>query len=242
MSQNPPQLIVAIIPARGGSKGIPHKNIVPINGVPLLAYSIRQAAATPAINRVIVSTDDQEIAAVAQDYGADVVARPAAISGDAASSESALLHVLDHFKQAEGKEPEVVVFLQPTSPIRQSDDITHALETFAILNLDALFSACHVEGFTWRVKGQFVSPVNYDPTHRPMRQDLQEHIIEENGSIYIFKPWVIRQFNSRLGGKIGYHLMDRLSSYQVDRPGDIVTIEAIMNMLNIEINLGGKRD
>lgn len=232
-SQNQPQKIIAIIPARGGSKGIPRKNLVLVNGLPLLAYSIRQAAATPEISRVFVTTDVPEIAAVAKAHHAEVITRPDAISGDDASSESALLHVLDHLNTHENYQPDIVIFLQATSPIRQANDIHQALQIFKTDNLDALFSACAVEGFTWRVKQQDVSPVNYNPTRRPMRQDLAEHIIEENGSIYIFKPWVLRQFNSRLGGKIGYVTMDRLSSYQVDRPEDIPAIQAIMNFLNI---------
>jgi len=108
--------ILALIPARGGSKGIPHKNIRLLNGKPLIAYTIEQAQQTPAITRVVVSTDDAEIAGVAQKYGAEVVWRPAGLSGDTATSESALLHALDHLRDTEGYEPDLVVFLQATSP------------------------------------------------------------------------------------------------------------------------------
>jgi len=233
------QKIIAIIPARGGSKGIPRKNIVPINGIPLIAYSINHALATPGIQRVIVSTDDPDIMSVAVDFQAEVFHRPNSISGDHASSESALSHVLDHLIEKEDYHPDLVVFLQATSPIRQTDDLTRALHTFFENNLDSLFSACAVEGFTWRVSSEKLSPVNYDPTHRPMRQDLVEHVIEENGSFYIFKPWVIQRYNSRLGGIIGYHLMDRLSSFQVDRPQDVANIQVILEILK---KLGGLHD
>ena len=90
--------VLAIIPARGGSKGIPRKNLQLIAGKPLLAYTLEQAQHTPAISRVVVSTDDPEITEVAQRYGAEVVWRPADISGDLASSESALLHALDYLR------------------------------------------------------------------------------------------------------------------------------------------------
>ena len=121
--------ILAIIPARGGSKGIPRKNLQPLAGKPLLAYTIEHARATPAVTRVVVSTDDVEIASVAQQYGAEVIWRPAEISGDTATSEAALLHALDHLRDNEGYEPDLVVFLQATSPLRRSDDIQRAVET-----------------------------------------------------------------------------------------------------------------
>ena len=107
---------LAIIPARGGSKGIPRKNVRLVAGKPLVAHSIEHARNTPAIQRVIVSTDDQEIADVARQYGAEVVLRPADISGDTATSESALVHVLDTLKEQENYEPDRVVFLQCKPP------------------------------------------------------------------------------------------------------------------------------
>jgi len=224
--------VLAIIPARGGSKGIPHKNIVPLAGKPLVAWSVEAARQTPAVTRVVVSTDDEDIAKVSRQFGAEAVTRPTEISGDSASSESALLHVLDAFQTTEGWEPDLVVFLQATSPLRQPDDIQRAIETLQRDEADSLFSACHVEGFTWRLPrdGQAgrVEPINYDPIHRPRRQELAEEILEENGSIYVFKPWVLRQFNSRLGGKIAVHKMDRLDSFQIDTLADLELLEGLI--------------
>jgi N-acylneuraminate cytidylyltransferase len=114
---------LAIIPARGGSKGIPRKNIRPLAGKPLLAYNIEAARNSRYIQRVVVSTDDPEIARVAQQYGAEVVWRPAEISGDTASSESALLHTLATLREQESYAPDVLVFLQCTSPLTLAEDI-----------------------------------------------------------------------------------------------------------------------
>jgi YrbI family 3-deoxy-D-manno-octulosonate 8-phosphate phosphatase len=225
---------IAIIPARGGSKGIPRKNFLPLAGKPLVAHSILQAQQVPAISRVIVSTDDEEIAAVSREWKAEVILRPAEISGDTASSESALLHVLDSLKEKEGFEPELVVFLQATSPMRAPDNITCAIEALKREGADSLFSSCRVEGFTWRLAGGIVKPVDYDPAMRPRRQDLPGETWEENGSFYLFKPWVLRKFNSRLGGKISLYRMSVLDSFQIDEPGDFEFIEHLMKFERVE--------
>lgn len=225
------QRILALIPARGGSKGIPRKNIQSLGGKPLLAYSIEAALKTPSIDRVVVSTDDDDIGAVARQYGAEVIWRPAEISGDSASSESALLHALDHLQDLNGYQPDLVVFLQATSPIRQPHDVQNAIDHLLQEDADSLFSACHIEGFIWQSVGGRISPVNYEPERRPLRQELEKEIVEENGSIYIFKPWVLRQHHSRLGGKIAIYPMSRLSSLQIDRPADLELAEKVLSIL-----------
>ena len=219
--------ILAIIPARSGSKGIPGKNVKPLRGKPLLAYSIAHALGTPSITRVVVSTDGLEIAAVAEHYGAEVIWRPDEFSTDEASSESALRHALDHLMDAEGYDPELVVFLQATSPIRQPDDIRKALETFHAQDADSLFSAGPFEGFVWRKQGDDLDSFSYDYRNRQRRQDAPEDLIE-NGSIYIFKPWVLQENDNRLGGKIAVYKMHPLDSFQVDSLADLEMIEQIM--------------
>jgi N-acylneuraminate cytidylyltransferase len=218
--------VIAIIPARGGSKGIPNKNIRPVAGIPLLAHSITHALRTPEIKRVIVSTDDQAIARVAKDWGAEVIWRPREISDDTSPSEAALLHVLDQLQEAEGYTPSLVVFLQATSPLRREDDIQNSIDTLIRERADSLFSACPVHGFVWRDDGDGVASVTYDHRSRPRRQDTNEHLVE-NGSIYVFKPWVIRESNNRLGGKIAVYRMDALDSFQVDEPGDLEIMERL---------------
>lgn len=218
--------VLAIIPARGGSKGIPRKNVRPLLGKPLLAHTILQAREAPSVNRVVVSTDDAEIAEVARRYEAEVVPRPAEISGDKASSESALHQVLDHLNQTEGYQPDLVVFLQATSPLRQPGAIQAAIDTLEREQADSLFSACPVHGFVWRSHGGRLTSLSYDYHARPRRQDIGEDLIE-NGSIYVFKPWVLRETDNRLGGKIAVYRMDPLDSFQVDEPGDLELMEQI---------------
>ncbi len=206
-----------------------------VGGKPLLAWSIEQARQTPQISRVFVSTDSDEIAKVAREYGAEVIMRPAEISSDTASSESCLVHALDMVQSTDYgprttdfRQPDLVVFLQATSPLRETDDIQRAIETLERENADSLFSACRVEGFVWRV-GKDGTPrsFTYDHLRRPRRQDAPEDLIE-NGSIYIFKPWVLRKFNNRLGGKVAVYRMPALNSFQIDEPADLELVEAVM--------------
>ena len=218
--------ILAIIPARGGSKGIPRKNIRNVGGKPLLAHSIEHAWAAPEVTRVVVSTDDAEIAEIARQHRAGVVMRPAEISGDAASSESALQHTLNHLRETEQYRPDLVVFLQATSPLRRTHDVRDAIRTLESEGADSLFSAGPVHGFVWRVENGRPRSFSYDFEHRPRRQDAPEDLIE-NGSIYIFKPWVIEQHGNRLGGKIAVYRMEALYSFQIDEPSDLHLFEAL---------------
>ncbi len=219
--------ILAIIPARGGSKGIPGKNLYPVAGKPLIAHTIKHALEARSVDRVVVSTDDSEIGEVAEQYGAEVVWRPAEISGDLASSESALLHVHDRFMQRENVEPEVLVFLQATSPIRSSVDIDEAVKQFLDEELDSLFSASPAHGFVWELRGESLQPLTYDYRRRPMRQEIGERLME-NGSFYVLRPKILVDGGNRLGGRIGIFRMGFIESLQVDGPEDIELIEWIL--------------
>jgi len=221
---------LAIIPARGGSKGVPRKNIRLLAGHPLLSYSIAHARATPEINRIVVSTDDPMIARVAHECGAESIIRPAEISGDTATSESALVHTLDHLLDTEDYEPDLVVFLQATSPLRRADDISIAIRTLLDDEADSLFSACPMHGFVWRRErgGSEWRSQTYDYRNRQRRQDAPEDVVE-NGSIYVFRPWVLRELGNRLGGKISVHFMDAADSVQVDTPADLELVEHLLS-------------
>lgn len=219
--------ILALIPARGGSKGIPGKNLRLLGGLPLLTWSLRHASASPSVRRVVVSTDSDEIAAVARGEGAQVVHRPAELAGDEASSESALSHALDELEARDGYAPELVVFLQATSPLRRPGEIERAIETLDREGADSLFSASPVHGFVWRRKGRALDALTYDPRRRPRRQEIGEDLLE-NGSIYLFKPRILAEHGNRLGGKIAVHPMHPLDSFQVDEPGDLELMERLL--------------
>ena len=178
---------VAVILARGGSKGIPQKNLVEICGKPLMVWSIEQALAAEFIDSVWVSSDSDTILEVAIDAGARPIKRPENISHDTASSEAAWLHAIDEIEKT-GHEPNQVVGIQATSPIRESNDFDQALREFTTGGYDSLFTVMEMEDFlVWKDGGVAgYSPVNYDYKNRQMRQAIERRYLE-NGSFYIFK-------------------------------------------------------
>ena len=184
---------LALIPARGGSKGIPGKNLKEVGGVPLVARSIQAAQASGLVTRVVVSTDDDAIASVSLEYGADVVRRPAALANDTASSESALLHALDHFAD-EGSLPASIVFLQCTSPFTTGEQIDRVLTALQQENVNSAFAVAPWHGFLWREDGR---GINHDPHQaRQRRQDLEPAFLE-TGAIYAMKTAAFRSSGNR---------------------------------------------
>lgn len=218
--------VTTIIPARGGSKGIPGKNVRPLNGKPLITHSIEAALSADLVDRVYVTTDDSQIAQVACDYGADIIHRPADLASDTASSESALLHALQEILQKENQ-PELIVFLQCTSPLRTGTDIDRAIKQLRNEKADSLLSVSPSHRFLWHVIDGKSESINYDYCNRPRRQDMNPQYVE-NGSIYIFKPWVLNKLGNRLGGKISLYIMREDQNWEIDSSQDFEYIEFLM--------------
>lgn len=220
--------VIAIIPARGGSKRILRKNLLPLRGKPMLAYSIEHACAAKGISTVYVSTEDPEIAAVACRYGAEVVWRPQELAGDEATSESALRHVLDWHGLQGRTEPDLVMFLQCTSPVRRPGTLDQALAAVQAQNADSLFSACENSRLIWGLSAEGQPyPFNYDYRRR-QREQTMDRQFRENGSLYVFKPHILREENNRLGGRMAVFEMDYWSSFQIDTPEHCELIEWIL--------------
>jgi YrbI family 3-deoxy-D-manno-octulosonate 8-phosphate phosphatase len=215
---------IAIIPARGGSKRIGRKNVLPLAGEPLVVHTVRHAMAAKEVDEVIVSTEDDEIAAITMAVGATVIPRPAELADDRATSESALLDVLD---ARATPDPELVVFLQATSPVRRPADIDAAVRQLRKSGADSLLSACRDRGFFWSTGPDGAQPTNYDPLWRPREQDMPPQY-RENGSIYVFRTPVLREGGARLGGRIEIYEMDEWSSVQIDEPEDVELAQWIL--------------
>jgi len=231
MTQDRRQEVLAIIPARGGSKGIPGKNLKLLAGRPLIAYSIVSARNAKCVSKVVVSTDDDQISQAAFNYGADVVRRPASISKDDSASEEALIHVLDTLLSEKDYSPDVVVFLQPTSPLRGEDDIDNAVAVLLAEQADSVFSS-YAEHFSgrWRMDESCrLAPINYKRDSRPRRQDYPVEFVE-NGSIYVFLPDVLKRFSNRLGGVVVSYEMPMFRSLQIDTLDDLEAMEVLMSM------------
>ena len=224
---------VAVIPARGGSKGLKNKNIYPVAGKPLLAWTILQALASTSIERVFVTTDDQTIAEVASEYGAEVIVRPPELSGDKATSESAIIHAAGVIERDHHIPIDIIVFLQATSPLRKPQDIDRAVELFLREGADSLISVTRADDLTlWESKGGEWKSVNFDYRNRGMRQDRPTQFIE-NGSIYIFNPETLTVFGNRIGEKLSAYEMDFWQTWEIDTLEEIDLIEYYLNKKNL---------
>ena len=226
--------IIAIIPARGGSKGLPGKNVMNMAGKPLIAWSIKHCLESELVNEVYVSSDDEAILSVAREYGASPVLRPAELASDHASSEVALMHVMQTIKQPESVD--YVVFLQPTSPLREKADLDKAIRQIVTSKSDSLLSVTpHRDHFLWRFddKGTAQS-LNYDYNNRKPRQKIEETFLE-NGSFYIFKPKILLELKNRLGGKIDFYQMPKLYSFQIDSYEDFQICEKLISLVGLEM-------
>lgn len=223
---------MAIIPARGGSKGIPDKNIRPVAGAPLIAHVIRAAQKSAHITRIVVSTDSDAIAAAAKAEGAEVVQRPAEISGDTASSESALLHVLQQLDDTEHYRPALLVFLQCTSPLSLPEDIDAAIETLRREGADSALTATPFHGFIWRTgsDGGAVG-VNHEKQVRPRRQDRAPEFLE-NGAIYVMNAAMFREKRHRFFGRTALSLMPAERSLDIDSLEDLAVAERVLTARN----------
>lgn len=219
--------IIAIIPARGGSKRIKSKNITQLAGKPMIAYTIEHALRSKFVDRIIVSTEDKRIAEVSKKYSAEVFERPVELANDKVTSESALLHVLDEIEKRGEKKPDLVVFLQCTSPVRKKNDIDNAIKMLIDKQADSIFSAARNFGLIWSKGSGGVFSLTYDYKTRKREQEMDRQY-RENGSIYVFKPEILRIHNNRLGGKIEIYEMDVWSSFQVDESEDLQLVEWIM--------------
>lgn len=219
---------IAVVPARGGSERIPRKNLLSIRGRPLLLHTLEQALRADAVDAVLVSTEDEEVAEIARAAGTGVVMRPRELASAAATTESVLLHVLDHWRETEGTDPDLAILLQCTSPVRKRRDIDQAVAQLVRSDSDSLFSACPDPGLFWTLDENKPTPLNYDPRNRKREQEMAPQY-RENGSIYVFKPSILRTTGSRLGGRIAIYEMDPLSSFQVDSGGDAELIEWVLS-------------
>ncbi len=220
---------LAIIPARGGSKGILGKNLKEVNGKPLIAWSIEHALSSPEVQHVIVSTDNEEIAKISKDYGAEVpFIRPIDLAQDATPTEPVLIHALD-FYEKQDYFFDAVILLQPTSPFRKQSTLSKAIKEFENSNSDSLLSVCENHHFFWKNKAK--PEALYDFQNRPRRQDISEfdRWYRENGSIYITRAHILRKNNNRLGGKISMFVMTEEESWEIDSQADLKIASALMS-------------
>ncbi len=224
--------IVALIPARAGSKGVPGKNIMVLNGKPLISYTISQALQSTSITRTIVSTDGADIAAVATEHGAEVpFMRPAEFARDASPDIDVFRHLLDYLRDTEGRLPDLVVHLRPTGPIRRVALIDKAiglmLDHPEATALRSIALAEQTPYKMWLMDGAFLKPVATVPglpdAHSVGRQQLPR-AYWQNGYVDIVRPQTILEGNSMVGDRPLAFLVDQ-PKYDIDYPKDVPIVE-----------------
>lgn len=225
--------ILCVIPVRGGSKGVPGKNIRPLGGRPLVAWTIKSALNAQEDLRVLVSTDSEEIAEVARAHGAQVpFLRPAELAQDTTATEPVVEHALAHVREHHG-EPEAVMLLQATSPLRMPDTLDRAIRQFRETGVDSLVGVVPTPPFIWRhgASPEDAPTAAYDVAQRKRRQDMGRTDLRyrENGSLYLTRPDVYDRQHNRLGGAIGLFILHELEGVDIDTELDFRLAELQMD-------------
>lgn len=217
--------VVALIPARGGSKGIPLKNIKPLGGRPLIHWALEAACLSEAIEEVFVATNDERIAAVVAEFGhpkVRVISRSPETATDTASTESVVLefardHEFDH-----------LVLIQATSPLLQASDLDGGLRRYFEGRADSMLSVVRQKRFLWEADaGGVARPLNYVPASRPRRQDFAGFLVE-NGAFYVTGREALLASGCRLSGRIMCHEMAEETYVELDEPADWDAVGAML--------------
>ncbi|GAA3974021.1 N-acylneuraminate cytidylyltransferase [Streptomyces plumbiresistens] len=233
--------VLAVIPARGGSKGVPAKNLAPVGGVPLVVRAVRECRATRLVTDVVVSTDDQAIAAAARQAGAEVVLRPAAIAGDTATSEAAVLHAMEAHEALHGAAVDAVLLVQCTSPFIVREDIDGVAGAVVENGADTAVTVAPFHGFIWRdaddeagsgeVTGGY--GVNHDKSFRPRRQDRPQDLLE-TGTAYAMDAAGFRKHQHRFFGHTELIRTDPARVLEIDDPHDLARARALAPLFDAD--------
>lgn len=204
---------VALVPMRGGSKGIRNKNVIDILGKPLCFYSLDALVQSGVFDKIVVSTDSDliEETVEALQLGVEIYRRPSMLGGDNVSTEDVIRDFLDHYSA------DFVVLAQITSPLITSENVKEVVHQYKTTSVDSIVSVVRFKRFIWSADAQ---PLNYSPLKRPRRQDFSGSLVE-NGAIYIFSPDGFLNNNSRLHGKIGLYEMTEENFVEVDELNDL---------------------
>lgn len=234
--------VLAIIQARGGSKGIPHKNIKPLCGKPLIGWTIEAALASKLVTRVIVSSDDDEILKVSKGYGAEVpFKRPAEFATDGAKSIGLLEHALKWLAENENYSPDAVVQLKPTNPLRTGDHIDTCVERFfQEPTLDAVITVVKASIHplkTWKFEGEHLVPFipeevfGIHEAAKTPRQQLPE-AYGNNSCVHVLNPKTILEKHSSIGTRVAGVELSREESINIDEPIDFDIAELLLQRKN----------
>ena len=224
--------MIAIIPARGGSKGLPKKNIKLLNGIPLICHTIKTALESKSIHRVIVSTDDEEIAKISKNCGADVpFMRPISLAMDDSMVMDTYFHVIDKIREETKSQIDSFVALLPTVPLRLADDIDNAVKIFKSYNADSVISVVKAPvPIEWyrKITNKGILE-NYLPEFNATRnrQEFKEAYVP-NGSIYVFRVEPLRSKREYYNKKTYPYIMPSERSVDIDYSSDFEWAEFLL--------------
>ncbi|MFR9710706.1 cytidylyltransferase domain-containing protein [Paenibacillus sp. MB22_1] len=235
-------ITLAIITARGGSKGVPLKNIKPLNGVPLIEYTIKAALSSHCIDEVLVTTDHEEIAKVSRKAGALVpFLRPAELATDEAKSVDAMIHAIDYYEKHFNCKVNDVILLQPTSPLRTANDIDQAWNQYQRLHVESLQSVVETSDHPYYLRdineGILVKYDQQESRTDLRRQDLSK-LYRLNGAIYIVKRDIIMNDKTLFSDRCGAYIMSKENSVDIDDWIDFQIAEVLIK--NQELVVRGK--
>jgi len=211
--------IVGFIPARGGSKEIPDKNIVPIAGYPLIAHTILSLKVV-GVEKVYVSTDSKRIANIALSYGADIIDRPSQYSTDESPTEDAITHFLSLV------DCDAVAFRQCTSPMLEPHYIKKAINEFIVDGYDSLFTVTKRNDMLFWSRND--KPINYNPKYRERRQTMANYLYIETGGMYLFKKSSYLRYRNRICGKYKLFPIPYIQSFEIDDEKDLNMIRRLI--------------
>ena len=231
--QGAADVILAVIPARGGSKGVPRKNIKSMAGKPLLQYTVEAATACPLITCHLVNTEDAEIRAVAESLGVQVQNRPEDFWHDNTFQEvdRLLQWAVADFEARAGR-VDIVVLLYPTAPLRPTKAITDCIDLVLNHSYDSALTLCEDRSYIWQrtADSVAVTPVNYDPKTRGPNQLEGWNQWVENKAVYVMKRDLLMETDCRLGGRVGHVEMSRMESIDIDTPDDFALAEQLIRL------------
>lgn len=223
--------VLGIIPARGGSKGVPRKNIRPVGGKPLIYYTIRESLTAQRLSDVVISTEDSEIASIAKDFGAWVpFLRPEELAQDATPSFPVAEYTIKKLEEM-GKTYDYILWLQPTTPLRQASDIDRSIELLINSDVDCVLSVDPVEDYhpcrMYRLVNGVLSVLEKD-NGTGLRQYLDK-IYHRNGAIYAFRKEVLMEYHNFFGKKILPYEMPRSRSVNIDDEYDLLIADFLIH-------------
>jgi N-acylneuraminate cytidylyltransferase len=224
----------AVIPARGGSKGVPRKNLALVGNVPLISRAIRSCLASSQITDTVVTTDDPNIAIVSEREGAIVVRRPPALASDRSSSESAVLHALETVAGGAGRPlPAVTLLVQCTSPFIGTTELDAVVQEIREGRCDSCFTAIRTHRFLWKQDpGGGAVALNHDARHRLPRQSLEAQYME-SGAVYGFRSDLFTEHGSRFVGRVGIIEVREQQGIEIDEPADLDVANALAGVQRI---------